>query len=276
MRTAALVWAAALAASLVAVAFVPAGASGDGGRAVAVTQGVVPTGAAAVGGYTFDTGAVKLRHGANDFYWTVAQAQGSYCGAQPLGGPWRVWGTYIQYIDGTPTKNPMPADGTATFDRQGKQLTRSVQFPWFVQELSLRLAENPPTASVWFWNGQAVSRQEVVVELKPNPACTLAVAVRSLDCTPEPAAAGKRLTGKAVVAVTRGGTPGALAPSATVTWRAVVGGTRLRTLSTARSGGVLRATWKLPKAVTAKVVRVTVTVATEGVVATKTHLHRVR
>ena len=253
--------------------------------AALVTAGIRPTEAgsersgsvaALAPGYTFDTGPVKLRHGANADYWVIAQAQGSYCGNQPLGQPWHVWGSYVQYVLGEPTRNPIPADGTAAFDRQGKQVARSVTFPWFVQEMSLRLSASPPTASVWFWNGQAVSRQEVVVELVPNHACAVKLAVRSLDCTPEPAVAGKRVTGKAVVAVMRAGVPEALAPTAKVTWRATFGSAALKPLSTSRAGGGLTATWKLPKAVKAKVVRVTVTVTSEGVTAARTHLHRVR
>jgi hypothetical protein len=233
-------------------------------------------GVAAPAGYTFDTGTVRLVHGANPSYWTTAQAQGAFCGGQPLGEPWHVWGKYVQYIEGEPHVNPMPADGTATFDADGKQASRSVQFPWFVQEMSVRLSESPPTASIWFWNGQAVSRQEVVVELQPNPQCTLTVSIRSLGCTPQPALPGKLMTGKATVAVTRGGKPATLAPTAKVAWQAKLGTLRLKTLSTARTGNALRATWQLPKAVKTKVVRVTLTVTSDGVTATKMHLHRVR
>jgi hypothetical protein len=227
-------------------------------------------------GYTFDTGTVKLLHGANASYWTTAQAQGTFCGGAPLGDPWHVWGKYVQYIEGEPHVNPMPADGTATFDAQGKQASRSVRFPWFVQELSLRLSESPPKASIWFWNGQAVSRQEVVVALQPNPECSITVSIRSLGCTPTPALAGKRLAGTATVAVTRGGKPATLAPTAKVAWQAKVGPLRLKTSSVARTGNTLRATWQLPKTVKTKVVKVTLTVTSDGVTATKTHLHRVR
>jgi hypothetical protein len=44
----------------------------------------------------------------------------------------------------------------------------------------------------------------------------------------------------------------------------------------ARTGNTLRATWQLPKTVKTKVVKVTLTVTSDGVTATKTHLHRVR
>ena len=242
-------------------------AEGGSGQAVATR---------AASGYTFDTGMVKLLHGANASYWTTAQVQGTFCGGRALGDPWHVWGKYVQYIEGEPHVNPMPADGTVAFDAQGKQATRSATFPWFVQEMSLRLSESPPTASIWLWNGQAVSRQEVVVELRPNTECSVAVAITSLDCTPEPAVAGKRMTGKATVTVTRGGKPGALAPAATVAWQAKVGTVRLKQLSTSRAGNTLRATWLLPKAVKAKVAKVTLTVTSDGVTATKTHPHRIR
>ena len=105
------------------------------------------------------------------------------------------------------------------------------------------------------------------------PAPTLAV--KSLDCTPEPARAGKLMTGKAVVAVTRAGMPEVLAPTAKVTWRATFANVRLRPLSTTRAGGTLRSTWKLPTTVKAKVVRITLTITSDGVTVTKTHLHRV-
>jgi hypothetical protein len=231
---------------------------------------------AAAAGYTFDTGTVKLLYGANESYWTTAQAQGTFCGGRALGDAWHVWGKYVQYIEGEPHVNPMPADGTAMFDAQGKQVARSVQFPWFVQEMSLRLSENPPKASIWFWNGQAVSRQEVVVELRSNSQCTASVAVKSLDCTPEPAVAGRRMTAKATVAVAYAGKPAVLPPTAKVAWQAKVGSVSLRPLSTPTAGNVLRATWQLPKIVKAKVVKVTLTVKTDGLQATKTHLHRVK
>jgi hypothetical protein len=231
---------------------------------------------AAPAGYAFDTGTVKLAYGANPSYWTTAQAQGTFCGGRALGDPWHVWGKYVQYIEGEPHVNPIPADGTITFDAQGTMAGRSAGFPWFVQEMSLRLNESPPKASIWFWNGQAVSRQEVVVELRPNPECTVTVAVTSLDCTPEPALPGKRLTGKATVAVTRGGKAATLSPTATVAWQAKVGTVRLKQLSTSRAGNTLRATWLLPKTVKAKVAKVAVTVTSDGVTATKTHPHRIK
>jgi hypothetical protein len=231
---------------------------------------------AAATGYTFDTGTVKLLHGANESYWTTAQAQGTFCGGRPLGDSWHVWGKYVQFIEGEPHVNPLPADGTATFDARGTQVSRSVGFPWFVQELSLRLTESPPKASIWFWNGQAVSRQEVVVELRPDPRCTVSVAVKSLDCTPEPALAGRRLTARAAVAVAYAGKPATLAPTAAVAWRAAIGPVSLKPLSTSRAGNVLRATWQLPKVVKARAAKVTLTVRTDGVTATKTHLHRVK
>ena len=105
------------------------------------------------------------------------------------------------------------------------------------------------------------------------PAPTLAV--KSLDCTPEPARAGKLMTGKAVVAVTRAGMAEVLAPTAKVTWRATFGNLKLRPLSTTRAGGTLRSTWKLPTTVKAKVVRITLTITSDGMTVTKTHLHRV-
>ena len=99
--------------------------------------------------------------------------------------------------------------------------------------------------------------------------------VKSLDCTPEPARAGKLMTGKAVVALTRAGVPEVLSPTAKVTWRATFGNVKLRPLSTTRVGGTLRSTWKLPRTVKAKVVRITLTITSDGVTVTKTHLHRV-
>ena len=265
MRFAAVVWIAALVVTLAAASVDPTGASGE--RSLGVASG---------GGYTFDTGPVKLVYGANADYWVIARAQGTYCGSRPLGDPWRVWGSYVQYISGEPHLNPIPADGTATFDADGKQVARSLRFPWFVQEMSLRLSESMPKASVWFWNGQSVSRQEVVVRLEPNAECALTLAVKTLACTPTPGIAGKRLAARAVVAVTRGGKPAVLAPTAKVSWRATVGSAALKPQSTTRSGGVLSASWRLPKPVKAKVARITVTVAMEGVTASRTHLHRLR
>ncbi|HSC91484.1 MAG TPA: hypothetical protein VLB86_07515 [Gaiellaceae bacterium] len=102
------------------------------------------------------------------------------------------------------------------------------------------------------------------------------LALKSLDCTPEPARAGKLMTGTAVVAVTRAGVPEVLSPTAKVTWRVTVGTAKLKPQRTTTVDGVARATWKLPKTIKAKVVRVTVTATQEGVTITKTHLHRIR
>lgn len=102
------------------------------------------------------------------------------------------------------------------------------------------------------------------------------LAITGLDCTPEPAVAGRKLTGRATVAVTRSGVPEVLPSTAKVTWRATFGKVRLTPLATKSASGVLTSTWKLPATVKAKVVRVTVTVTTEGVTISKTHLHRVR
>lgn len=102
------------------------------------------------------------------------------------------------------------------------------------------------------------------------------LAITGLDCTPEPAVAGRKLTGRATVAVTRSGVPEVLPSTAKVTWKATFGKVRLTPLATKSASGVLTSTWKLPATVKAKVVRVTVTVTTEGVTISKTHLHRVR
>jgi hypothetical protein len=227
-------------------------------------------------GYSFDTGQVKHLFGANANYWAVSQVQGTFCGGQPLGEPWHVWGTHDQYSYGSVLHDTRENDGTIVFDAQGKQVKRSLTFPWFVQEMSLHLSASPPTASVWLWNGQFVSRQEVVVELKQKPECAPTITITRLDGTPEPAVAGMLLTGKATVVVTRAGAPSSLASTAKVSWKATVAGASLKQLSKTRVGGVLRATWKLPKAVKAKTVRLSVTVASEGTSATKAHLHRVK
>ena len=111
-----------------------------------------------------------------------------------------------------------------------------------------------------------------VYEVKlPVPTLVL----KSLDCKPEPARAGKLMTGTAVVAVTRAGVPEVLSPTAKVTWRATVGTVKLKPQWTTTVGGVAKASWKLPRTIKAKVVRVTMTATQEGITVTKTHLHRV-
>ncbi|HSL65079.1 MAG TPA: hypothetical protein VK874_10525, partial [Gaiellaceae bacterium] len=64
-----------------------------------------------------------------------------------------------------------------------------------------------------------------------------ALALKSLDCTPEPARAGKLMIGRAVVAVTRAGVPELLSPTAKVTWRATAGGVKLKPQWTRTVGG---------------------------------------
>jgi hypothetical protein len=96
--------------------------------------------------------------------------------------------------------------------------------------------------------------------------------IRSLDCTPEPAVAGRLLTAKAVVASTRSASP---ASTIRIAWQATYGPAKLRPLTARARGGVLVSTWRLPAAVRAPAVRVTLTITSEGVTATKTHLHRV-
>lgn len=106
------------------------------------------------------------------------------------------------------------------------------------------------------------------------------VAITRIDCTPEPGIRGRTLTGFANVQVRRSGVPEPLAKAAVVRWQATIGGVRLKPVTTrvapGRTGAVLRSTWKLPKAGTAKSVRVTVTVTMEKTTVTKTHVHRVR
>ena len=98
------------------------------------------------------------------------------------------------------------------------------------------------------------------------------LAVASLDVTPQPAMAGKPMTTKATVTVTRAGKPETLAPSATVEWRATTaGGVALKPASAqVGEGGVISATWTLAPTLVDTAIDVTVTVTQEGVTATKT------
>lgn len=106
------------------------------------------------------------------------------------------------------------------------------------------------------------------------------LAITKVDCTPEPGIRGRTLTGFASVQVRRAGVPESLAKAAIVKWQATIGNVTLKTVTTrvapGATGAVLRSTWKLPTAVTAKSVRVKVTVTMEKVTVTKTHVHRVR
>jgi hypothetical protein len=105
--------------------------------------------------------------------------------------------------------------------------------------------------------------------------------VVSLDCTPEPARAGKAMVGRARILVTRHGTPEALPATTKAKWTATIGTLKLKPLTTRLApGGVLVSTWKLPKTVkgkpiTAKTVRITVALVVEQASVTKTHLHRI-
>ena len=56
----------------------------------------------------------------------------------------------------------------------------------------------------------------------------------------------------------------------------MIGMRRLQPTRTSAANGVLRSTWKLPARFGAKTMRLTLTVTTEGVTVTKTHLHPVR
>lgn len=106
------------------------------------------------------------------------------------------------------------------------------------------------------------------------------LAIGKIDCRPEPGVAGKLLTGYANVRVVRSGVPEKLGTAVKVTWRAKVGSLTLRPVGTkivrGPTGATALSSWKLPKTVKAKSVRVTVTVTMEGVTVTKTHVHRIR
>ncbi len=106
------------------------------------------------------------------------------------------------------------------------------------------------------------------------------LAIKTVDCRPEPGVAGKLLTGYANVRIVRSGVPEKLGTAEKVTWRAKVGSLTLRPVSAkvvrSATGATALSSWKLPKTVKAKSVRVTVTVTMEGITVTKTHVHRIR
>jgi hypothetical protein len=106
------------------------------------------------------------------------------------------------------------------------------------------------------------------------------LAIGKLDCLPEPGVAGKLLTGYTNVRVVRSGVPEKLGTAAKVTWQAKVGNVTLRPVAAKvvrnATGATALSSWKLPKTVKAKSVRVTVTVTMEGITVTKTHVHRIR
>jgi hypothetical protein len=78
------------------------------------------------------------------------------------------------------------------------------------------------------------------------------------------------------VVITRGGVPIAFPATAKVKWTASVGALRLKpTGAQATRGGNLVARWAVPKDLTGKTIRVTLTVTSENVTVTKTHLHRI-
>jgi len=104
-----------------------------------------------------------------------------------------------------------------------------------------------------------------------------AVSITSIKCSPDPAVKGKTMVGKATVKVTRAGQPETLPTTAKAKWTATLGSVPLRPASTSiGSNGVLLSTWKVPKAVKAKVMRVTVSLTVENVTVTKTHVHRIK
>ena len=103
------------------------------------------------------------------------------------------------------------------------------------------------------------------------------VSITSIKCTPEPAVRGKTLVGKATVMVTRAGQVETLPTTAKAKWTATIGGLRLKPTSTRIApNSVLLSTWKVPKTVKGKVMRVTVSVTMENVTVTKVHLHRIK
>jgi hypothetical protein len=110
--------------------------------------------------------------------------------------------------------------------------------------------------------------------------------VGGISCVPEPGIRSRTLFANAFARLTRGDTVAALPRDAVVQWRATFGGVRMTPLSTrvvtdptglrgATAYTYLQATWKLPRTVRAKIVRVTIVVSVDGTHASRTHLHRV-
>jgi hypothetical protein len=103
------------------------------------------------------------------------------------------------------------------------------------------------------------------------------VSITTIKCAPDPAVKGKAMVGKATVTMTRAGQSEALPATAKAQWMATIGGLRLRPTTTrVAANGVLVSTWKVPKTVKAKVMRVSVSLTVENITVTKTHLHRIK
>jgi hypothetical protein len=112
------------------------------------------------------------------------------------------------------------------------------------------------------------------------------LAVGGISCVPEPGIRGGKLFANAFARITRGETVATLPSETVVRWRATFGGVRLTPLGTrvvidpaglrgATAYSFLQATWKLPRTIRAKFVRVTIVVSADGMHASRTHLHRV-
>lgn len=149
-------------------------------------------------------------------------------------------------------------DGTAT---------TSFQMPRSTKATSVDIGVSVTTDGVTATKSTSVKVLYVAPKLR----------VTSVDFTPEPGVAGKALVGRARVVMTRGGVPEPLPLAAKAKWTATIGGNRLQPLTSRVTGnGVVTSTWKLPKLVTAKNMRVTLVVGVEGVRTTATHTHRIR
>lgn len=89
----------------------------------------------------------------------------------PLGESWHVWGSTARTSPcrWTTTYNE---DGNVTFDAAGKLTSRTLHTPWFMNDVSLLMNEDPPKVRVSLWNGQLINAQAVTVTLAADPNCT--------------------------------------------------------------------------------------------------------
>lgn len=170
-------------------------------------------------------------------------------------------------VDWTARIGTLQLEPASTTVEAGDTLVATWQVPRATSARSIQI-----TLAVTMEGVTATATREVEV-LYVAPA----LRVTALDCTPEPAVAGRKMVGKARVVMTRGGAPEALPPTAKARWQATIGNVRLKPTATkVAANGVLLSTWALPRATDEKTVRISLTVTAEGVSVTKSHVHRVR